>query len=197
MGRAADIRECYGQNRRGESIVGRFAHLVVGDYGDAVSGDDEIIPFLCLCRVVMGLGEGASAAVMNNVASRWVPKFERSRAVSICMGGFQSGSMIGLLVVPLLMSKFGIAGPFYVFGTITLSSGVECRATSYPQERKSRKGGVELSKTAGRLLIVAIVGGEVTVVAEKETPWKMLLSHPATWGAPCISSTFGFFILLA
>ena len=46
------------------------------------------------------------------------PKFERSRAVSIWAGGFQSGSMIGLLVAPLLMSKFGIAGPFYVFGTI-------------------------------------------------------------------------------
>ena len=55
---------------------------------------------------------------MNNVASRWVPEFERSRAEFLYGWVSERGSMIGLLVAPLLMSRFGIAGPFYVFGAI-------------------------------------------------------------------------------
>ena len=162
------------------------------------------IPFLCLCRVVMGLGEGVALPCMNNVASRWVPKFERSRAVSICMGGFQSGSMIGLLVAPLLMSKFGIAGPFYVFGTIGVAWAAVWNvcATSYPRVNE-RVGKVELKFIEDGGAIVDSSnsrGGEVTVVAEKKkTPWKMLLSHPATWACVVANfvNNFGFFILLA
>ena len=58
------------------------------------------LPALLLTRAVMGLGEGVALPCMNNLTARWVPKAERSRAVAACMGGFQSGSMVGLLAAP-------------------------------------------------------------------------------------------------
>ena len=51
------------------------------------------------------------------------------------MGGFQSGSMIGLLVAPLLMSRFGIAGPFYVFGAIGVAWAAVWNARRVTLER--------------------------------------------------------------
>ena len=183
-----------------------------------LAASTKSIPLLCLCRVVMGLGEGVALPCMNNVASRWVPKFERSRAVSFCMGGFQSGSMIGLLVAPLLMSRFGIAGPFYVFGAIGVAWAAvwNARATSYPRANE-RVGEEELkfiedggaivdhlrssssessSSSSGKEIDDEVV---VTAVEEKTTPWKMLLSHPATWACVVANfvNNFGFFILLA
>jgi ACS family sodium-dependent inorganic phosphate cotransporter len=179
-----------------------------------LAASTKSIPLLCFCRVVMGLGEGVALPCMNNVASRWVPKFERSRAVSFCMGGFQSGSMIGLLVAPLLMSRFGIAGPFYVFGAIGVAWAAvwnSC-ATSYPRANE-RVGEEELKFIEDGGAIVDISsnsnnrssGGvkderEVAAKVEKKaTPWKMLLSHPATWACVVANfvNNFGFFILLA
>ena len=184
-----------------------------------LAASTKSIPLLCLCRVVMGLGEGVALPCMNNVASRWVPKFERSRAVSFCMGGFQSGSMIGLLVAPLLMSRFGIAGPFYVFGAIGVAWAAvwNARATSYPRANE-RVGEEELkfiedggaivdhlrssssessSSSSGKEIDDEVV--VVTEVEKKTTPWKMLLSHPATWACVVANfvNNFGFFILLA
>ena len=184
-----------------------------------LAASTKSIPLLCLCRVVMGLGEGVALPCMNNVASRWVPKFERSRAVSFCMGGFQSGSMIGLLVAPLLMSRFGIAGPFYVFGAIGVAWAAvwNARATSYPRANE-RVGEEELkfiedggaivdhlrssssessSSSSGKEIDDEVI--VVTEVEKKTTPWKMLLSHPATWACVVANfvNNFGFFILLA
>ena len=185
-----------------------------------LAASTKSIPLLCLCRVVMGLGEGVALPCMNNVASRWVPKFERSRALSFCMGGFQSGSMIGLLVAPLLMSRFGIAGPFYVFGAIGVAWAAvwNARATSYPRANE-RVGEEELKFIEeGGAIVVHLrssssesssssssgkeIDDEVVVVTEvekKTTPWKMLLSHPATWACVVANfvNNFGFFILLA
>ena len=184
-----------------------------------LAASTKSIPLLCLCRVVMGLGEGVALPCMNNVASRWVPKFERSRAVSFCMGGFQSGSMIGLLVAPLLMSRFGIAGPFYVFGAIGVAWAAvwNARATSYPRANE-RVGEEELkfiedggaivdhlrssssessSSSSGKEIDDEVV--VLTEVEKKTTPWKMLLSHPATWACVVANfvNNFGYFILLA
>ena len=62
------------------------------------------LPLLLATRAVMGLGEGVALPCMNNLTARWVPKAERSRAVAACMGGFQSGSMVGLLAAPAMLA---------------------------------------------------------------------------------------------
>lgn len=172
------------------------------------------IPLLCLCRAVMGLGEGVALPCMNNVASRWVPKFERSRAVSFCMGGFQSGSMIGLLVAPLLMQKFGIAGPFYVFGSVGLVWALiwTRMATSYPRNNKRvSKKELKFIESGGAIVVADSSSSSPSEISNNndgddgkrrkkmKTPWRMLLSHPATWACVVANfvNNFGFFILLA
>jgi len=79
------------------------------------------LPLLLLTRAVMGLGEGVALPCMNNLTARWVPKAERSRAVAACMGGFQSGSMVGLLAAPAMLAAGGIAGPFVFFGVLGIA----------------------------------------------------------------------------
>jgi ACS family sodium-dependent inorganic phosphate cotransporter len=159
---------------------------------------------LLVTRAVMGLGEGVALPCMNNVISRWVPKSERSRAVAASMGGFQSGSMIGLLAAPALLAAGGIPGPFVLFGALGLVWAVvwNFASSTYPAEC-SMVNEKELA------YIVENPGGALTRRDEKNEqgeqskrappPFKLLLSKSPTWA--CIIANFvnnwGFFILLA
>ena len=97
------------------------------------------LPALLLTRAVMGLGEGVALPCMNNLTARWVPKAERSRAVAACMGGFQSGSMVGLLAAPAMLAWGGVSGPFAVFGLSGVLWAVvwAFAATTYPRDSPS------------------------------------------------------------
>ena len=195
----------------GGVLADRYGGKIVLGFGIAVwSLATLVTPFvatsgslgaLLAARAVMGLGEGVALPCMNNVISRWVPKTERSRAVAVSMGGFQSGSMIGLLAAPALLAYGGIPGPFILFGTLGLVWAVIWNfvATTYPKESKMVNA-EELS------YIVDNPGGALTAldqqtVAEKKTPppFKLLLSKAPTWA--CIIANFvnnwAIFILLA
>ena len=154
---------------------------------------------LLVARAVMGLGEGVALPCMNNVISRWVPRTERSRAVAISMGGFQSGSMIGLLAAPALLARGGVPGPFILFGALGLAWAAiwHFAATTYPKDCKM-VGARELN------YIVDSPGGALTSSSSTlkdaaPPPFKLLLSKAPTWA--CIIANFvnnwGFFILLA
>ena len=154
---------------------------------------------LLVARAVMGLGEGVALPCMNNVISRWVPRTERSRAVAISLGGFQSGSMIGLLAAPALLARGGVPGPFILFGALGLAWAAiwHFAATTYPKDCKM-VGARELN------YIVDSPGGALTSSSSTlkdaaPPPFKLLLSKAPTWA--CIIANFvnnwGFFILLA
>lgn len=51
--------------------------------------------WLCVSRVIVGLGEGLAPSAATNVMARLVPAAERSRAVSYVFGGLDLGSVIG------------------------------------------------------------------------------------------------------
>ena len=195
----------------GGVLADRYGGKIVLGFGIAVwSLATLVTPFvatsgslgaLLAARAVMGLGEGVALPCMNNVISRWVPVTERSRAVAVSMGGFQSGSMIGLLAAPALLAYGGIPGPFVLFGTFGLVWAVIWNfvATTYPKESKLVNA-EELS------YIVDNPGGALTALdqqtfAEKKTPppFKLLLSKAPTWA--CIIANFvnnwAIFILLA
>ena len=160
----------------------------------------ESLAPLLVTRATMGLGEGVALPCMNNIISRWVPRAERSRAVAVSMGGFQSGSMIGLLAAPVLLARAGVPGPFVVFGVLGLVWAIiwQLAATTYPKQCKM-VGADELRH------IVDFPGGALTEAerADRSTrgtpPFKLLLSKAPTWA--CIIANFvnnwGIFILLA
>ena len=167
----------------------------------AAAAAGTLAPLLAT-RATMGLGEGVALPCMNNVISRWVPKAERSRAVAISMGGFQSGSMIGLLAAPALLARAGIPGPFVVFGTLGLVWAIvwHFAATTYPKESAmvdARELSHIVDHPGGALTEAERSSGRSTPRAP--TPFKLLLSKAPTWA--CIIANFvnnwGFFILLA
>ena len=76
------------------------------------------IPFL-LTRLGQGLAQGVILPGMNAMIARWMPKMERSRAVSICFAGSAIGSVVTLPLTGYLCHESSLGGwptIFYVLG---------------------------------------------------------------------------------
>ncbi len=73
---------------------------------------------LILARIAMGLGEAATFPAIYNLFSRWVPRQERSRSVTLALGGIPVGMVLGLAVSGILVARFGWESIFYVFGAV-------------------------------------------------------------------------------
>ncbi|BAM81935.1 probable Na+-dependent inorganic phosphate cotransporter [Cyanidioschyzon merolae strain 10D] len=160
------------------------------------------LPILLGARALLGVGEGVAMPAMNNLVSRWVPNQERSRALSLIYSGMYMGSVIGLLLCPLLMRNLGWQSVFYVFGALgfvwyflweRFTSGSSPKESKIidPQELEY------LRKQLGRRRNKETV--PTTVPARARVPWKLLLSHPATWAIMIghFCCTWGYFLLLA
>ena len=163
------------------------------------------LPLLLVTRAVMGLGEGVALPCMNNLTARWVPRAERSRAVAVCMGGFQSGSMVGLLAAPAMLAAGGVRGPFVFFGALGVvwAAVWAGAATAFPAQC-ARVGPEELRRIEDGGAVVARPPGGGEPGREEEVksggvPFRLLLSKAPVWA--CIVANFvnnwGYFILLA
>ncbi|KAK9831670.1 hypothetical protein WJX74_005307 [Apatococcus lobatus] len=76
------------------------------------------LPAVLTARAFVGLGEGASMPAMNNLMATRVPPQQRASAIGTAFTGFHSGNLVGLALSPLLLSRFGWRGIFYVFGIL-------------------------------------------------------------------------------
>lgn len=76
--------------------------------------------WLCLSRVIVGLGEGFAPSAATNIMARLIPEAERSRAVSVVFGGLDVGSVVGLLLCGPLIARYGWPSVFSVFGLLGL-----------------------------------------------------------------------------
>lgn len=74
-------------------------------------------------RAAVGLGEGVAPSSATDMVARLISKEERSRAMSFIFGGLPVGSLLGLLVAPPLIEKFGWATVFYAFGGLGKLTG--------------------------------------------------------------------------
>ena len=79
-----------------------------------------IVPTLCIARAAVGIGEGVAPSAVNDIVVKAVRKNERARATSTIFGGLHVGSILGLLLAPPLIEKFGWQAVFYVFGALGL-----------------------------------------------------------------------------
>jgi ACS family sodium-dependent inorganic phosphate cotransporter len=159
------------------------------------------LPLLLATRAVMGLGEGVALPCMNNLTARWVPKAERSRAVAACMGGFQSGSMVGLLAAPAMLAAGGIAGPFVFFGALGVAWAAvwAITATTFPAQSSKVNAAERRRIEDGGAVVAPAPAATKTDGAVPAVPFKLLLSKAPVWA--CIVANFvnnwGYFILLA
>ena len=131
-------------------------------------------PALIAARILMGAGEAAMFPAAYNLYSRWVPATERSRAVSLMVGGIPLGTLFALMSSGVLVEHFGWPAVFYVFGAVGLVWCVLWRKFAYDQPADNPHLGVE-----ERALLV--VPSDKKAAAKPPVPWRQLLSSSAVW----------------
>ncbi|KAK9734738.1 hypothetical protein RND81_04G160100 [Saponaria officinalis] len=162
---------------------------------------------LALCnadRVVMSV-----AIVPLSLSHNWsrsfggvvqFPQSERARAVGIAMAGFQLGSAIGLVLLPILMSKAGVFGPSVIFGL----SGflwvlVWLSATSSTPERSPQISAYEMKYILAKRQKLSQPNAKKTSKATMIPPFKRLLSKLPTWSLMVANAmhSWGFYVVLS
>ncbi|CAG8574357.1 12811_t:CDS:2 [Funneliformis mosseae] len=74
---------------------------------------------LIICRICVGIGEGALFPGVQSLIAKWIPAQERSRAVAVVTGSSLIGAVVGLPLATWLGSGvYGWECIFYLFGTI-------------------------------------------------------------------------------
>ena len=73
---------------------------------------------LLLCRVAMGMGEAVTFPAFYSLYARWIPAGERARAVAFSNSGIPLGTIVGLVVTPIIVAQLGWEWAFYLFGAL-------------------------------------------------------------------------------
>jgi ACS family sodium-dependent inorganic phosphate cotransporter len=113
----------------GGYVVSKYGGRVILPAGVVIwSGATAAVPVLastvaglCISRAAVGLGEGVAPSSATDIVARAIDPKERSRAISFIFGGLHVGSLLGLLVAPPIIEKFGWPVVFYLFGAIGLA----------------------------------------------------------------------------
>jgi len=128
-------------------------------------------------RVLVGIGEGLAPGAALTLVASWIPASERSRAIATLGSGKNAGSIVGLLLAPLIISAFGWQSLFFAFGSLGL-----LWALVWAFNGKDR----EVSATR------ATSGRNVAPSEEQEeppVPWQRILTTPQLWGI--VAAHFG------
>lgn len=148
----------------------------------------SFIPSLLFSRLIVGLGEGVSPSAATDLIARNVPATERSRAVAFVFNGLNVGSVIGLILAPVIIEHFGWEFVFYMFGVLgiiwcigfTLSTG-----WSNPWEAwdtgKSEVIGPNHSETKALRKVRKQHNGSTPVTSREKIPWKAFFKSSAVW----------------
>ena len=62
---------------------------------------------LLLTRVLLGAGEAVNFPAVHSLAARWTIASERARAISLHLSGVSLGTVVALLLSPMLVLRFG------------------------------------------------------------------------------------------
>jgi MFS transporter, ACS family, solute carrier family 17 (sodium-dependent inorganic phosphate cotransporter), other len=149
------------------------------------------LPVLVATRVLMGMGEAATFPAAYTLFGRWVPPNERSRAVSLLLGGIPLGTLFALTTTGWLVAKYGWPIVFYLFGAIGLVWSVLWYKVAYATPEEHPK----LSDKERELLLL----NERALGKSEKIPWKRLLSAAPVWALIInhFCSNWGFYVLLA
>ena len=78
---------------------------------------------LTVARAMTGAGEAASMPATTGGIARWVPKERRALAQGLMHAATRIGAALTVPVTVALLVGFGVSGPFWVFGIMTLVVG--------------------------------------------------------------------------
>jgi len=167
----------------GMVVFGVCTVLTPAALGPAALGAGVGLPALLLARAAVGLGEGVAMPSMNNLIATHVPKERRAQAVGTAFMGFHSGTIIGLLVSPPIIMKFGWQGLFLTYGLLAIPTLVLWR-TLVPTPKPAPDAAAEVAKGSAE--------------SSEDAGMGRLLREPAIW-AIIIANTcnhWNYFIYL-
>ncbi|MEW5319016.1 MAG: hypothetical protein WDW38_010192 [Sanguina aurantia] len=133
------------------------------------------VPGLCLSRAAVGVGEAIAPSAAIDILSRIMPPTERSRAVSFVFSGLHVGSVLGLLLGPIVISRYGWQPLFLLFGALGLiwvawfGTLMERIALEDPQVALQMQGTVFSTPTSSSL---------PATPSKPPVPWRAMLRNP-------------------
>jgi ACS family hexuronate transporter-like MFS transporter len=123
-----------------------------------------------VARAALGLGESANFPASIKAVAEWFPRKERALATGIFNAGANVGAIVGPLLVPWLVFRFGLSSAFLVTGAIGFVWLVFWWALYGSPEGHPRVSAGEL----------AHIRSDAEPPAQK-VAWARLLSHRQTW----------------
>ena len=75
---------------------------------------------LLFARVGMGIGEGVTFPSIYSLFGRWLPNTESARAIGVIFSAIPLGSVLALLLTPVIVIHWGWPWAFYSFGAVGL-----------------------------------------------------------------------------
>lgn len=131
---------------------------------------------LITSRIALGLGEAAVFPGSINMIGRWVPRAQRSRAVSLFSSGLSIGTVIALPLTAWIVRTWGWPMSFYAFGALGVVWAIAWFA-----------------------LVPAGRGVAAEEAAPGGVPWRRILSTPAVWAivASHFAHNWALYLLLA
>jgi len=146
---------------------------------------------LLAMRALLGAGEALNFPAVHSIAARWTIGSERARAISLHFSGVAFGTMIALIVSPLIVLAFGWPSVFYISGALGLIwlAVWQFKAANGPEECR----GVSPDELA---LIMAERAPAVELA--DRIPWGRIFREPAVWAIVIahLCNNFGFYIIL-
>jgi ACS family sodium-dependent inorganic phosphate cotransporter len=145
---------------------------------------------LLVMRAALGAGEALNFPAVHSLAARWTPAGERSRAIGLHFSGTALGTIIALLLSPILIIHLGWPSVFYVSG----ASGIVWLVAWWLKaaDRPEDCAGVSASELA------LIKSDRPEAPLASAIPWRAILSEKAVWAIVIahLCNNFGFYIVL-
>jgi MFS family permease len=141
-------------------------------------------------RALMGVGEAMNFPAIHSIAARWTPTSERARAISLHFSGVAFGTMVALLLSPVIVLRLGWPSVFYLSG----AAGIVWLVAWYVKAANSPEDcpGVAPAEMA------VIRAGRIEAALADGIPWGPILREKAVWAIAIahLCNNFGFYILL-
>jgi len=96
------------------------------------------LPILILSRIGVGCGESVLFPVNHYFATNWYPKSEKSTLVAFMVSGIDFGTIIALLISPIIADEFDWPWVLFLFGFLAIgwAAAFSVAGASRPEEHR-------------------------------------------------------------
>jgi ACS family hexuronate transporter-like MFS transporter len=167
---------------------GFFWVMVLWSIACGLHGLANGLVFLCVCRFLLGLGEGGGIPAATKAVAEWFPMRERSAAIGLFNAGTAIGAVAAAPVVAWIIAISNWRWAFFVAGAMGLLWTLWWLWEYYPPAEDSRLSESERDEIKEVF--------EQPAAPQTPTRWLDLLALPQVWGlvlAKCLSDAAWFY----